>query len=108
MDALTALAALAHPKRLAAFRLLVGSEPHGLPAGKIADATSIPQSTMSVHLSTLARAGLIAGERRSRQIVYRANVGRLDGLVRFLVDDCCGGRPEACAALSMVRCGGSA
>ena len=36
--AILALAALAQPTRLEAFRLLVRHEPEGLPAGEIADA----------------------------------------------------------------------
>lgn len=102
--AIAALAALAHRTRLDAFRLLVSREPTGLPAGEIAIAIDVPQNTMSVHLAALARAGLVAGERSGRQIIYRADVERLGHLARFLVDDCCGGRPEACGAF-FAGCG---
>lgn len=97
-----ALAALAQPTRLEAFRLLVGHEPDGVAAGDMARKLAVPQNTMSAHLSVLARAGLVRGERRSRSIVYRAELGRLRDLTRFLVMDCCGGRPEVCAPLIEV------
>jgi DNA-binding transcriptional ArsR family regulator len=54
---------------------------------------------MSVHLATLARAGLIGAERRSRVINYRADLDQLKALTLFLVKDCCGGRAELCAPL---------
>ena len=50
------LAALAHSKRLQAFRLLVGHEPGGLPAGDIARKLGIPQNTSSTHLAILVNA----------------------------------------------------
>src|SRR3546814_6906910 len=63
---IVALGALAQATRLDAFRLLVRHEPEGLPAGEVAKALDVPQNTMSVHLATLARAGLVTSERRSR------------------------------------------
>ena len=59
----------------------------------------MPQNTMSVHLATLARAGLIRSERRSRVINYRANLDQLKALTLFLVKDCCGGKAELCEPL---------
>ena len=50
-------------------------------------------------LSILANAGLVHGERRSRSIIYRADLVRLRELVLFLLKDCCGGRSELCAPL---------
>ena len=58
-SAIAALGALAQGTRLDAFRLLVRHEPDGLAAGEIARQLDVPQNTMSVHLATLARAGLI-------------------------------------------------
>ncbi|MCY1251130.1 hypothetical protein D9M72_648520 [compost metagenome] len=54
---------------------------------------------MSAHLATLARAGLVTGERQSRSIIYRANLDALRALTVFLVKDCCGGNAELCAPL---------
>ncbi|AVT82475.1 ArsR/SmtB family transcription factor [Rhodopseudomonas palustris] len=98
-DAILALGALAQPTRLDAFRLLAAHEPDGLAAGAIADALAVPQNTLSSHLSILARAGLITSQRRSRSIVYRADLQRFQQVALFLIKDCCGGRPELCAPL---------
>lgn len=98
-SAITALAALAQGTRLDVFRLLVRHEPDGLPAGEVARQLGIPQNTMSAHLAVLTRAGLASSERHSRSIVYRADLARLRDLMLFLVNDCCGGRPELCAPL---------
>ena len=96
---LAALGALAQPTRLQTFRLLVAREPDGVPAGELALLIGVPQNTMSAHLSTLAQAGLVAGERRSRSIIYRADLARFRETILFLLNDCCGGRPDVCAPL---------
>lgn len=98
-SAIAALGALAQGTRLDAFRLLVRNEPEGLAAGEVAKALCVPQNTMSVHLATLARAGLIRSERRSRVINYRVELDQLKALTLFLVKDCCGGNAELCAPL---------
>ncbi len=96
-DAILAMAALAQPTRLQAFRTLVRHEPDGIAAGELADLLVVPQNTLSAHLSVLARAGLVTSERHSRSIVYRANLARFQDVALFLLQDCCGGRPEICA-----------
>jgi ArsR family transcriptional regulator, arsenate/arsenite/antimonite-responsive transcriptional repressor len=96
---LAALGALAQPTRLQTFRLLVAREPEGVPAGELARLIGVPQNTMSAHLAALAHAGLIAGERRSRSIIYRADLSRFRETILFLLNDCCGGRPDVCAPL---------
>ncbi len=98
-DAIAALAALAQPTRLETFRLLIRREPEGVAAGDLARAMEVPQNTMSAHLATLARAGLVRGERHSRSIVYRADLARLRALVLFLLKDCCDGKADICAPL---------
>ena len=94
-----ALAALAQSTRLEAFRLLGRHEPDGLPAGDISHHLVIPANTLSSHLGVLTRAGLIRSERRSRSIIYRADLDRLRDLVLFLLKDCCGGRADLCEPL---------
>ena len=105
-ETIDALAALAQPTRLEAFRLLVRREPEGLPAGEIARLLAVPQNTLSAHLAILSRAGLVKGERQSRSIVYRADLTRLGAVLTFLLKDCCDGRPEICAPLiaDLVPC----
>jgi DNA-binding transcriptional ArsR family regulator len=99
IEAVDALSALAQTTRLHAFRLLVSREPEGIPAGELARLVAIPQNTMSTHLSILARAGLVRGERQSRSIIYRADLERFREVTLFLLKDCCGCRPEICAPL---------
>lgn len=97
--AINALSALAQATRLETFRTLVRHEPDGVPAGELAKMLGVPQNTMSAHLATLARAGLITSERQSRSIIYRANLDGFRDLTLFLLKDCCGGSPELCAPL---------
>jgi DNA-binding transcriptional ArsR family regulator len=99
VNVILALAALAQPTRLGVFRILVRHEPDGLPAGDIARELAVPHNTMSSHLGILSRAGLIQSERRSRSIIYRANLDRLREVVTVLLKDCCGGHPDVCASL---------
>lgn len=105
-DAITALSALAQVTRLETFRLLVKHEPTGLPAGELARLLDVPQNTMSAHLATLSRAGLVIGERQSRSIIYRANIEAFRELTLFMIQDCCGGSAELCAPLieSLLPC----
>jgi DNA-binding transcriptional ArsR family regulator len=98
-SAIDVLAALAQPSRLEAFRLIMKHEPRGLPAGEVARLLDVPQNTMSTHLAILARAGLISSERQSRTILYRAEIDKVREIASFLVNDCCGGRPELCEPL---------
>jgi DNA-binding transcriptional ArsR family regulator len=97
LSALAALAALSQATRLQTFRLLVTREPDGVPAGELARLVGVPQNTMSAHLSILANAGLVSGERQSRSIIYRADLPMFRQVVLFLVKDCCGGRADVCA-----------
>ncbi|MEG3089775.1 ArsR/SmtB family transcription factor [Sphingomonas sp. PB4P5] len=98
-DALSVLAALAHPTRLAAFRLLVAHEPDGLSTGQLVTDAGLTQSTLSTHLAVLVKAGLVVPEKRGRQMIQRANIDALRALMLFLAKDCCEGRPELCEPL---------
>ncbi|MDO8399726.1 MAG: helix-turn-helix domain-containing protein [Bradyrhizobium sp.] len=87
---------LAQPTRLAAVRHLLAVHPQSLPAGEIARLCEVPHNTMSTHLGILSRAGLISAEKDGRSINYRADVAGFRGLLQFLSQDCCRGRPELC------------
>jgi ArsR family transcriptional regulator len=95
--ALACLAALSQPTRLDAFRQLVRAEPEGLAAGELARKLSVPQNTLSAHLNILSHAALVTSVRNGRSVVYRADLSRLNALVRYLAEDCCGGRSDVCA-----------
>lgn len=97
--AIDVFAALSQATRLSAFRLIMRHQPQGLPAGEVARMLDVPQNTMSTHLAILERAGLISSERKSRSIIYRAELDRVREIASFLVNDCCGGRPELCEPL---------
>lgn len=99
MQTIAALAALAQTTRLQTFRLLVEREPEGVAAGELARLVGVPQNTMSAHLSTLAQAGLVRGDRHSRSIIYRADLDRFREVTLYLIKDCCGGKPDLCAPL---------
>jgi ArsR family transcriptional regulator, arsenate/arsenite/antimonite-responsive transcriptional repressor len=96
---LEALSALSQSTRLDVFRLLVKAGPGGLCAGEIAERLAVRQNTMSTNLGVLARAGLVRSEREGRSIRYAADLDGMRGLLAYLMEDCCGGRPETCAPL---------
>lgn len=98
-DALACLAALSHPTRLAAFRLLVRAEPRGLSTGDLVEAARLSQSTFSTHLAVLVAAKLVKPEKQGRHMIQRVDVARLRSLVLFLAKDCCGGSPDLCEPL---------
>jgi DNA-binding transcriptional ArsR family regulator len=100
--AVSALAALAHPGRLAVFRLLVRAGQHGMAAGEIARSTGSLANTLSANLNILAAAGLAAARREGRSIIYTAGYERMRELLAFLMEDCCAGQPEICAPLAAV------
>jgi DNA-binding transcriptional ArsR family regulator len=97
--AVSALSALAQESRLKVFRLLVRAGGEGMAAGAVADALHIPHNTLSTHLGVLARAELITARKEGRSVIYAVDLAGTRRLLRFLVEDCCGGRPEDCAPL---------
>jgi ArsR family transcriptional regulator, arsenate/arsenite/antimonite-responsive transcriptional repressor len=90
-SAISALGALAQEHRLALFRLLVQAGEGGMPAGAIAEALGVPNSSLSFHLAQLHRAGLIKQERRHRSLIYSANYASMNALVAYLMENCCEG-----------------
>ena len=105
-QAIGAFGALSQETRLQIVRLLVVAGTGGLAAGTIAEKTDVSPSNLSFHLKELERVGLVTSQRESRSILYRANYDMLGGLVRFLMEDCCGGHPEICVPFgaSANRC----
>jgi len=92
-DAVTALAALAQEARLRVFRALVGAAPEGMTPGALSAMLDIPGSTLSFHLKELVHAGLVGAERDGRNLIYHPSLDRMDGLLAYLTDHCCQGRP---------------
>ena len=100
-SAIDAFSALAHDTRLEIFRLLVQRGPKGTPAMEVGRLLDIKPSTLSGHLATLKRAGLVSTERQHREIQYAPRFDAVNGLVRFLLQDCCGGDENACADIDL-------
>lgn len=90
-SAVEALGALAQEHRLGLFRLLVQAGDQGMPAGAIAAKLGVPNSSLSFHLAQLRNAGLILQERQHRSLIYRANYPAMNGLVGYLMENCCAG-----------------
>jgi len=84
-SAIDALSALAHPGRLAVFRLLVRAGPKGLPAGEIARVLDTPANTMSAQLAVISRSRLIRSRRDSRSIIYSADYTQITDLLAFVL-----------------------
>ncbi|MBB6178168.1 DNA-binding transcriptional ArsR family regulator [Rhizobium flavum] len=104
-QALGAFSALSQETRLSIVRLLVVAGPDGMAAGLLAEKAGVSPSNISFHLKELEHAGLVSQQRESRSMIYRANIGMLGDLVRFLMEDCCAGHPEVCApAVQAASC----
>lgn len=104
-NAIAALGALAQETRLDIFRLLVQKGPKGLAAGEIGERLGQPSPTLSFHLNQLRFAGLVISRRESRSIIYSANFKGMNGLLAYLTENCCGGRPELCSPAAAAGCG---
>jgi DNA-binding transcriptional ArsR family regulator len=104
-EAIVALNALSQEHRLAVFRLLVQAGRDGMPAGAIAEALGVPNSSLSFHLAHLHRARLVSQERRSRSLIYAADYATMNALVGYLMENCCAGAscvPDAAAELERI------
>lgn len=88
--AASAFAALGSEQRLAVLRTLVRAGPGGLPIGMLGERCGVTGSTLTHHLRVLTGAGLVAQERRGRQIICAAVAyDAVRDLSRFLLRECC-------------------
>lgn len=90
------LSALAHPKRLDLFRLLMRRYPDAVPAGEIARSLDLKANTASTYLSALRQVGLIRQNRVGVGLFYQAEIAAMRGLVAILLNECCQNRPDVC------------
>ncbi|PBI85563.1 Arsenical resistance operon repressor [Variovorax boronicumulans] len=97
-----ALAALAQPVRLQVFRALVVAGPAGLTPGVLAEQLGVPSTSLSFHLKELTHANLVSQERDGRNLIYRAVFEQMNGLLAYLMENCCQG--EACLPASATAC----
>lgn len=96
IEIVTSLAALAHPQRLRVFRALVVAGSEGLTPSTMADGLDVARNALSFHLKELLHAGLVTTEQSGRNLIYRAAYARMNGLLGYLTENCCGRCPERC------------
>lgn len=96
-SAVPVFAALAQETRLTAFRHLVEAGSKGMAAGELATALNVPQNTLSFHLNTLQQAGLVTATRKSRHVFYAVDFTAVQGLLAFLLANCCRAEDRTCA-----------
>jgi len=77
------LKALAHPYRLCIVKGLIENKCN---VTKIQECLSIPQSTVSQHLTKLRAAGIITGQRKGLEICYSVEDEEIVKLVKLLFD----------------------
>lgn len=94
-DAAAALAALAQENRLDVFRLLVQAGSEGMPASAVAEALDLAPNTLTFHFDRLRTAGLVNARRDGRSVIYAAQYEKMNALIDFLTENCCGGAPAA-------------
>jgi ArsR family transcriptional regulator len=95
MDSDTAvkqLDALAQDSRLALFRCLVKAGAEGLTAGELASACNLAATSVSFHAKELLNAGLVTSRQEGRFVHYTATLPAMNSLMKFLTDNCCGGK----------------
>ncbi|MAT92785.1 MAG: transcriptional regulator [Halioglobus sp.] len=110
--ATTLFDALSQETRLRAFRLLVEAGRQGMPAGALSDHLGIPHNSLSFHLNHLSNAGIVTSRRAGRSIIYSANYEVVQGLISFMVKDCCSGefatihedRHKGCSIIELANC----
>lgn len=96
-DVVLALAALAHPVRLDAFRALVVAGHGGLAQKTLAEAVGVGPTNLAFHLKELAAAGLVSQAQSGRFVIYRAAFEQMNGLLAYLTEACCKGLPTPLA-----------
>jgi DNA-binding transcriptional ArsR family regulator len=92
-QAVSALGALSHESRLAAYRCLVQAGQAGLSVGELRDQLDLPPATLTAHLNVLRAARLVTDERQGRVIRVRADYAQMDDLLTYLTENCCAGAP---------------
>ncbi|QWE03867.1 helix-turn-helix transcriptional regulator [Polynucleobacter sp. JS-JIR-II-50] len=100
-DAIKAFLALGQETRLNIFRLIVQRGDTGLTPSEMIEKLGVANATLSFHLKELVSADLLSVERQSRNLIYRPNVGLVQELSGFLLENCCGGK--SCAPVLILK-----
>ena len=80
---------LGNPTRLKIVRELVRAGRSGMPVGEIQRRLGVPHSTLSHHIRLLCSVGLVRQVRESTVLRCFVDYTRIDGIVRFLTEECC-------------------
>ena len=83
------LGSLGSPIRLKIYRALVRAGDDGLAVGDLQASVGLAASTLSHHVRQLKEAGLITQERQATTLICRADYTVMNGIVGYLVDECC-------------------
>ncbi len=103
--ALTLLVALAQGTRLRAMRALLRSHPEASPQGASpGKSMARPPRCRSISRSW-SRRGWPGHGGKANSVIYTAVPEALGGLLNYLLDDCCGSRPNSAPASSMEALG---
>ena len=100
-----ALAALAHPVRLDAFKALVIAGREGLAQKSLAEAVGVGPTNLAFHLKELSAASLVTQAQVGRFVMYRAVYERMNELLAYLTDNCCAGPTKVPSAEASDACG---
>lgn len=100
--ALKSFSALSQETRLQALRMLVEHGKEGMAAGELSQELSVPQNTLSFHLSHLSNARLIKSRKEGRSIIYFADLDTVQELVQFLLQDCCSVDKSTCKGVEKL------
>lgn len=60
-----------------------------MPVGRLQERLKIPASTLSHHVKGLVSVGLVSQVREGTTLICHAEYGTMQGLVDFLVAECC-------------------
>ncbi|MCZ7659992.1 MAG: metalloregulator ArsR/SmtB family transcription factor [Xanthobacteraceae bacterium] len=90
-----ALAALGNRTRLRVFKLLVRAGREGANVGTLQKHLGVPATTLAHHLASLVQAGLIAQERRGREVICTASYKAVNDVLCYVKAECCAGLAEA-------------
>ena len=90
VTAASRFAALGSEQRLSVLRALVRAGPEGLAIGALGAKVGVTGATLTHHVKILAQAGLVAQERKGRQVIcIAAAYDEMRELSEFLLKECC-------------------
>lgn len=88
------LGALGNNTRLAIFRALIQAGDIGINPRILSKKFNLKPNKLSFHLNCLKELNLILDHKQGREIKYSANYKIMDGLTKFLFENCCQGQKK--------------